>query len=561
MTVGGFLADRLVELGVEHFFSVPGDYNLALLDQFLLDGRLTMVGCCNELNAGYAADGYARVHGVAVVVTTFSVGALSALNAIAGAYAEQLPVILISGGPNTESVVEHETLHHTIGGPHFDYQRQVFEHVTAAAVTVDCVEDAAARIDGALAAALSNRRPAYIEIAANLAAHPMPAPAPRSFRTGSSSDPRAVAATVDAVAEHLDRARKPVLVAGGQLRSWGATDAFLELADATGYAVAAMPDAKGMFNESHPSFIGTYWGPISSPGVAAAVESADAYLFAGPVFTDYTTAGHSVLLSPDRIIDVGPQRTKVGGSTFTGASLVDVLRGVAGRATRNTTSRETFRRTETRRDPAPSDEADSRLTTRQLAAHVEAMLTADTTLVAETGDSWFNATRMRLPDDCGYHVQMKYGSIGWSVGAALGCSMAHPPDHTVIALVGDGSFQMTAQEVSTMIRHGRRIILFVVNNAGYTIEVEIHDGPYNDIQNWHYAELAHVFGAGGGAGQGTRVSTEHELEAAIANASAFDGVSLIECIIDRNDCTDDLLEWGSRVLANNSRPPHDHTVL
>ena len=560
VSVGGYLAERLHQLGVTDVFAVPGDYNLALLDELLKDERLAMIGCCNELNAGYAADGYARARGVGVVITTFSVGALSAINAIAGAHAENLPVLLVSGGPNTRSKHEHELLHHTIDTTDTGYQRQMFEHVTACAVTIDHLEDAAAKIDEAIRAAIDVGKPAYIEIAANLAAREIPAPEPMRFGR-ATSDADALDAAIAAVAEVVDAARKPVLLAGSQLRSFGAIEAFADLADASGYAVAVMPDAKGFVSEQRDSFIGGYWGPIGDPGVASAVEAADVVLAVGPVFTDYTTVGHSCLLSPDRLVVIGPRQVSVKGRTFSGVAMADVLAGLSAKVAANPTSLETFRRTQRPLAAEPGVEASDAVTARVLAERVEAMLTPTTTLIAETGDSWFHATKMRLPEGASFEIQMKYGSIGWSVGAALGAAVAGGGDRQVVAMIGDGSFQMTAQEVSTMVRLGVPVTLFVVNNGGYTIEVEIHDGPYNVIQDWRYAELIDVFSTSGGPATGVRVTTVGELDAAVAQAAGAGGVNLIEVVIDRDDCSDELLDWGSRVLANNTRAPHDTIIL
>jgi TPP-dependent 2-oxoacid decarboxylase len=161
---------------------------------------------------------------------------------------------------------------------------------------------------------------------------------------------------------------------------------------------------------------------------------------------------------------------------------------------------------------------------------------------------------MTLPDGCLYEFQMQYGSIGWAVGALLGYALALDQQKRVIALIGDGSFQLTAQEVSTMIRYKLNPIIFLINNHGYTIEVEIHDGPYNNIKNWDYADLVQVFNAGEGNGWSCRVQTVGELAKAIRQAQAHEGLALIECIIDRDDCTKELLEWGSRVAAANNRP-------
>jgi len=124
-----------------------------------------------------------------------------------------------------------------------------------------------------------------------------------------------------------------------------------------------------------------------------------------------------------------------------------------------------------------------------------------------------------------------------------------------MALIGDGSFQLTAQEISTMIRYETNPIIFLLNNRGYTIEVEIHDGPYNNIKNWEYAQLVDVFNAGEGNGWSTKVATAHELEGAIAKAKEHDGLVFIECLLDRDDCSKELLQWGSRVASANGRPP------
>jgi TPP-dependent 2-oxoacid decarboxylase len=280
-SVGEYLAQRLEQAGVRHYFTVPGDFNLILLDQLLKNPRLQLIGCCNELNAGYAAEGYARSNGVGALVVTYGVGGLSAVNAVACAYAEDLPVIAISGGTNSDSEADGHVIHHALGEVRYDYQRQIYQHVTAGAFAIRRLEDAPDVIDRAIATALRRRKPVYLEIDCNLAALDVPAPTPRDFQGSRRSDPAALADAVAHAAELLAGATRPVLVAGPRIRPPEARSAFRRLADAAGYAVAAQPAAKGMFPEDHPAYAGLYWGPVSSPGVASLVESADAYLFAG----------------------------------------------------------------------------------------------------------------------------------------------------------------------------------------------------------------------------------------------------------------------------------------
>jgi TPP-dependent 2-oxoacid decarboxylase len=171
-TVGSYLAARFTEIGLKHHFAVAGDYNLALLDQLLSNKQLKQIYCSNELNCGFAAEGYARANGAAAAVVTFSVGALSAFNALGGAYAENLPVILVSGAPNTNDRATDHLLHHTLGTHDFSYQLEIAKKLTCAAVSITSPARAPEQIGYVIRTALRERKPAYIEIACNIAAVP-----------------------------------------------------------------------------------------------------------------------------------------------------------------------------------------------------------------------------------------------------------------------------------------------------------------------------------------------------------------------------------------------------
>jgi TPP-dependent 2-oxoacid decarboxylase len=555
-TLGGYLAARLAQAGITDFFGVPGDYNLVLLDELLKQPGLRMVGCCNELNAGYAADGYARVRGFSAVVVTYMVGATSLLNATAGSYSDDLPVLVVSGGPNSNDAPAHHLLHHTIGEKELYQASKCFEPVVRKAIVVRHLDDATAQIDEALLLCLRDKKPVYLEIACNLANASVPAPGPMTLPPAAiPGDAASLAAAVDAALAHLQGAIKPVLLAGVKLAPAGAQASFSKLADALGCATAVMPNAKGLFREDHAGFVGTYWGEVSSPDCAEVVESSDCQIIAGPIFNDYTTTGWTALINHKKSITADLDRVTVAGRRFHNVRLDDFLSALAAVAPKKEASLQAYRRLHEAAAPAAPVAADSKLALRDLRAHVQALLDADTHLVVETGDSWFNGQKLQLPAGAGYHFQMQYGSIGWSTGATLGVSIGAGPARRVVALIGDGSFQLTAQEVSTMIRYGANPIIFLFNNRGYTIEVEIHDGPYNNIKNWDYAGLVDVFNAGEGNGLGLKANTSAELATAIERAKNHNGLVLIECALDRDDCTKELLEWGSRVAAANSRPP------
>jgi indolepyruvate decarboxylase len=552
-TIGAYLAQRLEEAGIDDFFAIPGDYNLALLDQILTHPRLRMLNCCNELNAGYAAEGYARAKGAAALVLTFGVGGLSAVNAVAGAFAEDLPVLVVSGGPNFRSLVEHRVLHHTLGlaedGGRF--VQAVFRTVTAHAAVVRNPATAATHIDQALRIALAERKPVYLEIACNVAAAPISRPQPLALAPARRSDPGALRAALDHVAAFLRRARQPVLVAGSRLRGGDAPAAFAALAAACGYGVACMPNAKGFFPETSPQFLGIYWGSASTPGCREVVESSDAYVFAGPVFSDYTTVGFTALVQPARLVEAARDRITVEGQCYHGIELAEFLAGLAARLAPNPAAVEALRRIQGEApNPGAVPPGAEPLSARRLFQHIQGCLDGRTTLVAETGDAWFQAMDLRLPEGCRFEIQMQYGSIGWSVGALLGLAAADP-GRRVIGLVGDGSFQMSAQELSTLLRYRLPAMVFLLNNGGYTIEKVLHEGPYNDLQPWRYTALAEAM-RGDAPLLARTVRTEAELAAVLDQAKGFKGLALIEAVLDPHDCSRALLGWGTAVAEYNA---------
>lgn len=552
VTVGSYLAQRLEEIGVKDYFAIPGDFNLSLLDELLKNPRLKMINCCNELNAGYAADGYAREKYVAALVVTFGVGGLSAVNAVAGAFAEDLPVIVISGGPNISSLMENRTLHHTLAQPEegCKFVLSVYKEITAHAVVIRELSTAAFRIDEAIRIALSTRKPVYIEIACNLAAALISRPHALTLIPSRQSDPGSLRSALEHVAAFLNKAKQPVLVAGSRLRAGDAIAAFETLAFKSGYGVACMPNAKSFFPENNPQFMGIYWGSASSPGCREVVESSDAYLFAGPIFSDYTTVGFSALIQPARLVEASPERIMVEGQVYHGIVLTEFLTGLASRLSENPNSLEAYMRVkETPCATSAVGPEDRPLSTRRLFHQINEILDNRTTVVAETGDSWFNGMDLQLPDGCKFEIQMQYGSIGWSVGAFLGLAAANR-ERRIIGLIGDGSFQMTAQELSTVLRYNYSGIIFLMNNGAYTIEVMIHDGPYNLLQNWNYAAMVESLKDQSSL-LSLAVRTEQELVDAIKIAQTFRGLSFIEVILDRTDCNKALMGWGTAVADYN----------
>ena len=555
-TVGSYLARRLQQIGLKHHFAVAGDFNLVLLDQLLTVKELEQVYCCNELNCGYSAEGYARACGAAAAVVTFSVGGLSAINAIGGAYAENLPVILVSGAPNSNDRATEHLIHHTLATHDWSYQLEIAKKLTCAAVSINSATNSPYQIDDAIRSALRERKPAYIEIACNIASAPCAAPGPVSAVLGEEpSDPETLRAAIAAAAEFLRGKQKPILLIGSKLRAAGAEKQTIELAEALGCAVTVMAAGKSFFPEDHPQFAGIYWGEVSAPGAREIFDWADSVVCIGTIFNDYSTVGWTALPSGAGVLTADQHRVYLEGHDFGRVYLRDFLSGLASKVQKRPATMVEYQRIRPHPQPQQSAEPDAKLTRAEIFRQVQALINADTTVIAETGNSWFNGMALKLPGGARFEIEMQWGSIGWCVPATFGYAVG-ASSRRIIALIGDGSFQLTAQEVAQMIRRKLPVIIFLINNHGYTIEVEIHDGPYNNIKNWDYAGLIQAFNAEDGHGRGLRATHGGELEQAIEVAVANrDGPTLIECVIDRDDCSADLISWGRQVAKANARPP------
>ncbi|AQS84178.1 MAG: thiamine pyrophosphate-dependent enzyme [Acetobacter aceti] len=552
-TVGHYLSERLGQIGLKDHFAVAGDFNLVLLDQLLEEGSTRQLYSCNELNCGYTAEGYARANGAAAMIVTFNVGALSAINAIGSAYAESLPVIFVSGGPNTNDQGSGHILHHTIGNSNYGYQAEIFRQVTCATEVILSAENAPSQIDNAIRTALRMRKPCYIEIPCNLASAECVRPGPvGSLLAETAPDKVSLDAAVKAACTFIETRRNVVILVGSRVRTLGSLEPIVALADRIGCAVTVMSAAKSFFPEEHKAFRGVYWGEVSSPGAQELVEKADGVICLAPIFNDYATVGWQSKPPASQALIADLAEVTVDGRSFAGFHLGAFIAALSEKAPTRPATVENTTYTPVR---IPETAATVPLTNDEMARQINAMVDSTTTITAETGDSWFNAVRMHLPNGARVETEMQWGSIGWSVPAALGNAIGSP-DRQHILMVGDGSFQLTAQEVAQMIRYEVPVIVFLVNNRGYVIEIKIHDGPYNYIKNWDYAGLIKAFNAEDGHGLGLHAHTGAELAEAIEKAKANrKGPTFIECHIATEDCTDMLVQWGKKVAKANSRAP------
>jgi indolepyruvate decarboxylase len=514
-TVGDYLLSRLAEIGIRHVFGVPGDYNLAFLDHIVDSGKIAWVGNANELNAAYAADGYARVTGAGALLTTHGVGELSAINGLAGSYAEYVPVIHIVGAPSTAAQRARALAHHTLGDGDYRHFARAQAEVTVAQAWLTA-GNAAAEIDRVLATSLRERRPGYLVLPTDVASCPAERPASKLIM-------KPLDASASALEEFTATARA-MLAEAGSLAVLGdyLADRFgvrREVADLV--AVGQIPHAtlsmgKGLFDEAGPGFAGTYSGAASPKPVRAAVEEADVTICVGVRFTDTTTAGFSQQLDPERTIDVQPSDARIGSRTFAPLPMRDAVTALAGIVRELGRS---WARPELTLVPAGDmQKPTERLGHAQLWPMLQNFLRPGDIVLAEQGTAFCGAQSMRLPSGVTFIGQPLWGSIGYTLPAALGAQLA-APGRRVILLIGDGAMQLTAQELGTLLREGCAPVIVLLDNDGYTIERAIH-GPervYNDITRWNWTLLPAAMGSG--TMRAVRVTTPAELVAALDEAA------------------------------------------
>lgn len=548
-SVASYLLARLKEAGLGHAFGVPGDYVLTFLDRLIASG-IEFVGTCNELNAGYAADAYARINGIGCICVTWGVGGFSAMNAVAGAYAEQVPLVVLVGGPRTTQRRSSMLLHHGVGD--FGTMKRAYETITVASAVLDRAADAPQRIDQVLARLMAEKRPVMIEIPADMVDAPCAAPGPLPAAGEPPSDAKALAEGLDEAMALLGRARNPVILAGLELHRYGLMRDFERLVTASGLPVATTLLGKTVISERHPQAIGVYEGYTSRDAVRAIVEGADVLLCLGAWMSDINFGVHSGLLDGKRLILANSGRLKISQHVYEQVWIGDVVRELSRRLLAGGLAHPPFTKVSDTVGAAFVPEPGRRLTIARLMQRMNAFIGDDTTVIAETGDSLFAAADLVMHHDVAFIGQAFYLSIGFALPATLGASLAAPGRH-VLAFIGDGAFQMTAQELSTLIRRGVDATILLMNNDGYTTERVIHDGPYNDIQGWAYHRLPEVMAGGKGGGWGTRVTTEDELEAALSRTRGGNrGPRLIEVMLARDDTTEALKRLGAALSPDRT---------
>lgn len=535
-TVGQYLVDRLYQLGLEHLFSIAGDYSIEWVNSYVEPSKIRVIEEVNELNAGYAADGYARLKGIGALCVTYSAGSLCAVNAIAGAYVEKVPVVLINGTPSIARTLTFEqtgfSSHHFISGRETDLQ--VFEYVTAAAVRVDNPDLAPTLIDYALTQCITERRPVYIELLEDMVDLSCPPPNGRLTPARSLSDNGALVASVAKVREGLEKSSNPLLWIGVEIDRYGLREKAERLIQHLNIPYVTELMSKAVLSEDDPLFAGVFDGKASSTAVQDLAQGSDFILALGVWLTDINCLGSPIDF--DKTAFASWDTVKYGTYFSAQVSLEHLIDGLLA---------ETTPRTAPKLPSNPSYEPASvslsdKITYQGFYDFIPAYIGANTILGSDASMNYFGTLLLKVARAGGFIIQSSYSAIGYIGPAATGVCLASGGAQRVMIFSGDGGFQMSAQCLSTQSRFKLNPIIFVIDNGIYAVEQWLADAsvfspdhtdePFYKsciLHPWNYSKLADVVGC-----RGWKVDTYGQLEAAITAAlKNVDSPSIIQVVV------------------------------
>ncbi|MGB9195929.1 MAG: thiamine pyrophosphate-binding protein [Terriglobales bacterium] len=551
-TIGNFLLRRLEEAGVQHIFGVPGDYNLDLMQQLEDRGTPAWIGNCNELNASYAADAYGRIKGLGALIVTNGVGALSCINGVAGAYSEHVPLICICGSIPAKAIQRGELMHHTLA----DHEKGNFYRAFAEVTTAQSVlspENAASEIDRLILTAWRKKLPVYMEVPSDISYLEIEVPKEPLKLAMAPSDKERLEACAQAILERLKSAKSPAFLLDLDAHRFGVAQQILELAERWQIRTATMNTSKGVFPETSPLYLGTYIGIASAPATRDAIEKSDCLLTVGHRRIE-STSGFFTDKLPESAIKLNSDHVDTNDKTYQGVQIAELLQALLAASPASPKAKTVSVRAET----SEAAEYDGPLTQKAYWNAMEEFLRPGDVIIAEDGTSIIAAGEMRLPPGCTFISQAVWGSIGYATPALLGTLLA-APDRRHILFTGEGSLQLTAQEISTVLRHDLKPFIFVINNHGYTIERTIlgKDAKYNDVANWHYSDLPKVFCRNSTA-ETYVVETVEELEEVLE--APHNNLVFVESVLDKYDSPSTLILGGHAFADTDYGPRGPQTV-
>lgn len=485
--VADYLIQELNKLGINDFFGLPGDYNFNILYAIGNNPKTNWVGCTNELNAGYAADGYARVKGYGAVVTTFAVGELSAANATAGSFAENIPVIHIVGSPATKFIKKNALIHHNFQHPDYYAFERVFSNITETTAFLD-KNNAKQEIDRILSVFIKTRRPVYVSIPVDICKLEIENNPQIKI---PESDEKSLNEAVDGALKLIDKADYPLILGDVLVKRYGARKEFDKFVENSQFPVSNLLMGKGIVEAENKKYLGTFLSKYDNLNAYNALHESDCVISVGIINSDLNTYRTGLPFVPSDFIEIQGTYTIIGNKKYENILMKDVLNKLAEKITARD-----IELPEKKPSYDEPKEADStKLSAKYIYPRLQGFLRPDDIIFVETGIIPHGFAPMRLCKNTDVNSQTLWGSIGWATPAAFGGQMA-AKDRRTILLTGEGSHQLTCMEISNMIKNNLKPIIIVLNNDGYTVERMLSnntDDFFNDIIKWDYSKLPQVF--------------------------------------------------------------------
>ena len=532
--IGSYLIQRLYDHDVRHIFGVPGDFVLGFYQELIQSNKLKVINTCDEQGAAFAADAYARINGLGVVCVTYCVGGLKVVNATAQAFAEKSPVVVISGAPGIKERRKNPLLHHKVRD--FDTQQKIFEHITVDSVLVDNPRTAAKDIDRVLSSATRYKRPVYIELPRDTVSIPIYQeqyvdPSTTYSKTakieeGYETDMDSMQEALAEATAMINSSKQPVIIAGVEIHRFGLQDKLLQLTYKTNIPVVATVLSKSVISEDHPSYLGVYEGAMGHQSVRGYVESSDCLILLGALMTDINFSISPTPIEQSKSIYVTSEKLSIKYHNFENVLLRDFLTSLVEAPLERKDSVLVRKQVNVKNNNKHFSAARSqKITVKRLFERLNFSITDNEIVIADVGDSLFGALDLTIHGQTDFLSPAYYCSMGFAVPAAIGAQLASPTLRPIV-IVGDGAFQMTGMEISTISRFALNPIIIVLNNNGYGTERPMLDGPFNDILPWNYYRIPEIIGHG----KGFVIETEDQLEESLSAAETIYSKDL--CVLD-----------------------------
>ena len=525
MNTAEYLVKRLEELGINDFFGLPGDYNFNLLYAVENNPNTHWIGCTNELNAGYAADGYARMNGYGAIITTYGVGELSAINAIAGCMAENIPVISIVGVPATKCINNKLCVHHNFSDVNYYAFYEAHKPVTAASAYLTR-DNAKLEIDRVLKVFVKEKKPVYIAVPLDIAVMEI---SDRDTKYEWQSDEENLRTAASKIAAKINNSENPVILGDVLVKRFDARIEYKEFVEKSGIPVTNFLMGTNLIDMNYEKYLGGYFSKFANPAAQKYINETDCLIAIGPVYTDLNAFGFNLPYKINDHIAIYGTYAYVEGTRYDNIKMSDVLEAVT-----KLIDKKDIKIEKPQIGYEVLEPEEKALTSSYIYPRLQEFIKDNDIVIAETGIIPHGVALMKLPYNTELQTQTLWGSIGWATPATLGVCIAKPKSR-VILITGEGSHQLTAMEVGNMLRRGIKPIIIVLNNKGYTIERVLSNSPddkFNDIMQMNYSKFARVFE---GDVWSTKVTTEEDFDKALKVTQIMDKLCYIEICTESMD--------------------------